>query len=520
MYYYDNGYDPDTDCSPSRPPEFVSVPERSLCEGGIFLAKASGTFSVLAGLPRSEYDWYSRSPARDFNMTPTLTKIELLFSITLFQSGLASNCRIFMDVKETGTWRCDMSFEVYWDSEDINSLESEEALQEEYAVNYLALGRPLSLLAPICPFEYQLRTLENGDAAFYFAPNVYAVDEERSVVISHRNLGNTEDIQQFYQPIRGGIIAEFPKIIFMICTNYLCPPKPLPDKDTFDDKGNFDEDDDDAQPVKKRILSKATLILAPNNIVSQLTKEFEKCLGRTVKTINLYGKRVYESTSIEDIMNAKIIVATYNFLKNPCYCKRLITADKFENRIEVLSSEQYEVEGGYSLSWFHFHRIVFDEFHEIPDRHKIIQNQIQLLSAEHMWALTGTPRLENLKAVLNCAIFLKLDPSNLWRNLEYEAIRFIKNRVLRNEPNIAFPDPIHETIIVSQTPQEFSFYRSHVTSYSPRVQSSRAANIGRLTKEISQSIQGITPLQQELAVGRGNAEELTNRLRRAQDQLE
>ncbi|KAJ3120687.1 DNA helicase rad5 [Nowakowskiella sp. JEL0407] len=489
-----------------------------------------------------------------------------------------SNCKIYMRIAPNSRT---LTFEAYWNSKN---LESPEALEEELVLNYLLNGRKAIMLteSPHVPYiendqririedfpipdtfdvipcsqlaspfkirlyDYQLRTLawmqgvEDGDDLFYYAPNIFPFDEDRTLNLFNKEIGPNEEIKQKNPGIRGGIIADKPGIGKTITTIALCHTRP------FQLPEGVDEDFIHAHP-SGRILSKATLIVVPNNISKQWAEEFQKCLGKKANVLQIRGKREYEHTSIEDIVNAEIIILTYNFLNNPLY-----SGNEREYERELMYRGKITKDktsmGRYSFSWFHFHRIVYDEFHEINDRPKYIQKRIRFMSAEYIWGLTGTPRLSNLEDVLTCADFLNLDPHHNWRNLEIESARFIKNRVRRNEPNITFPAPIYETIFVSQTPAEFSFYRSHVLNSSEvnllmlcnhyqitmsaegdkvltiekvaeRVQNSRATQINQMTRDIGDIVTSIARMQRELENGDEEAvAELNRHIARAQNRM-
>ncbi|KAJ3121352.1 hypothetical protein HK098_003766 [Nowakowskiella sp. JEL0407] len=625
----------------SRPSPYSNLSSKSSSEfrrfwdKGIYLGCATWTYPLyklsrhLLGLGIHEiqitHTHYTRGRLDYYNAKP-IELDSLLFdniyiyyehkslAFILSKRGFESKCRIFADIPHAEDNKVTLSMQVYWDSSDPKSLESPEALREEFVTSYLLLGsQPFNITASphlpliennkrvnICdltipdtfdiipceqlssPFkiklyDYQLRTLawmqgvEDGDESLYYAPNVFPIDDERSVCVSPPLLASNEEIKSKRKAICGGIIAVYfhvnisyvtfadyllfniqdkPGIGKTITTIALCHTRPfaVPDDADEDYLYNFYTVRDSSQP-KKRILSKATLILVPNNIGNQWAEEFRKCLGDKVNILQIKGKREYQKTCVNDIMNADAIIVTYNFLKNPSYPGTTANERILEGtKLSKLKVSIEEGGGNYSLSWFQFHRIVYDEFHEIPDRHRYIQNHIYTLSAESIWGLTGTPRLENLDSVMTCAEFLNLKPSEVWRNQEYEGIRFIKHRVRRNEPVINFPDPIHETISVSQTPAEFSLYRSHLRSsakmsllmlcnhyqitlsaegdqllsiekVAQRVQSSRATHISRLTAEINQTVSNTTLLQHNLDVGNGNPNDLNDLLFRAQNKL-
>ncbi|KAJ3127395.1 hypothetical protein HK098_006384 [Nowakowskiella sp. JEL0407] len=186
-------------------------------------------------------------------------------------------------------------FTVYWDSDDVESLESRTALKEEFVLNYLLFGRKPIMLTDLPP--HSLRTLawmqsvEDGDDLFYYALNEFPFDDDRSVELSNTEIGPTTNIREKYKPVRGGIIADEPGIGKTITTIAFCHSRPIqmPEDSTEDFMYQLHVTRTEPKKyhpeldVNKRISSKATLILVPNNISNQWVEEFEKCLGKACK---------------------------------------------------------------------------------------------------------------------------------------------------------------------------------------------------------------------------------------------
>ncbi|KAJ3124743.1 DNA helicase rad5 [Nowakowskiella sp. JEL0407] len=511
------------------------------------------------------------------------------------EGGMNSKCTLILTVVETneGPEKPDrkVTIEMYWDSQDLKSLETKEALKDEFVGMYWAIGgQPFDLgegdslcldedgkrvevedvaipdtfdVLP-CPqpdspfkvklYDYQLRTLawmqgvEDEESSLYYAANIFPVDDDRLAVITNAEIGTRDEIQGNFASVRGGIIADKPGIGKTITTIALCHTRPYETPEDADA-------DYILIPYEGRILSKATLIFAPSNICHQWEKEFRKCLGDSIQILQIKGKPQYVKTGIEEIMNAEIIIVSYSFLQNGAYKGCLIEGRerKFKEKLSKTSISLKETAGAYAFSWFHFNRIVYDEFHEISDRSRSISQQILLMSADKIWGLTGTPRIDNHPEVIRCAEFLNLDPNNVWLHPQIESVRFVRNRVRRNEPDITYPDPIYETIMVSQTPAEFSFYRScasdggtvnllmlcnhyqimmsvenvtgrrllNIEDVARLVQDSRANSIRQLTDEIQYTIENIAQMQGNIPQCVGEAaERLAVQIERAQNRLE
>ncbi|KAJ3124742.1 DNA helicase rad5 [Nowakowskiella sp. JEL0407] len=515
--------------------------------------------------------------------------------ILFCEKGMKTRCKLSLSVEKIqpqGRYDRKVTIEIHWNSTDLKSLESKEALDDHFIRMYWANGgqpfhihghETLSLVENgkrvqvsdveipdtfdvlPCPqpepsfnlklYDYQLRTLawmqgvEDKESSLYYAPNIFPVGEERLVVESNEESGTRDEIRSKFPSVCGGIIADKPGIGKTITTIALCHTRPYEDPEDA-------EDDYILFPYKGRFLSKATLIFAPSNICDQWEKEFRKCLGDSIRILQIKGKLHYVKTTIDDIMNAEIIIVSYNFLQNKAYvgCSEDERLRNFgDKKLTKAFVSSKDTAGEYALSWFHFNRIVYDEFHEISDRNEIIRDQIVLMSADKIWGLTGTPRIDTHAAVVECAKFLNLKTRGEWWCFpEIESVRFIRNRIRRNEPDITYPDPIHETIMVSQTPAEFSFYRScasdanavnllmlcnhyqimmsvenvtgkHLLSIEDvagKVQNSRANSIQRLSTEIQRTIANIAQMQENIleCVGE-NFERLTVQIVQAQNRL-
>ncbi|KAI8622742.1 hypothetical protein BC830DRAFT_672 [Chytriomyces sp. MP71] len=191
-----------------------------------------------------------------------------------------------------------------------------------------------------------------------------------------------------------------------------------------------------------------------------------------IKLIVLKGKKDYMQTSFLDVLQADLILVTHQFLTNTSYKGR--TAKNPGRNLShffppclcadtPLSACKDFVEkcpkGDWALTWCHFHRVIVDEFHEISDKDGSTRAQFRLMQGDTMWGLTGTPRFESTATIMEFAEFLNMNV-NSWRNETVEAVRFIQHRVRRNDPDIKLPDPVFETIKVTQTVLEAAFYKS------------------------------------------------------------
>ncbi|KAJ3043161.1 DNA helicase rad5 [Rhizophlyctis rosea] len=312
-------------------------------------------------------------------------------------------------------------------------------------------------------YDYQLRSLgwmkdvEAGNADRFYSPSVAKVGET-FVHLGKETLHEGLDSGLLETNVRGGVIADKPGVGKTITTLALIHDRPFttPESEYL---YQFDYE---------RFISKASVIFVPNNLCQQWETEILKCFGadHKLKIICLKGKASYVEVDFLDILTADIIIMSYSMLTNSCY-KGSKTASRWlgnfnthwdwENPSEVRRFVAHK-KGSFALTWVHFHRIIFDEFHEISDKMAGIRDQIRMMSADHIWGLTGTPRLQDTSRVEFFAEILKLDPEE-WVHNAIESRRFVINRVRRNEPDPEYPDPINETIWVQPSVPESVVYR-------------------------------------------------------------
>ena len=170
--------------------------------------------------------------------------------------------------------------------------------------------------------------------------------------------------------------------------------------------------------------SRASCIICPSNIYEQWKSEAERC-NPDFKIAGLSSIPECESYSVEDIINADIVIVSYQLLQNPSYIK---------------------YRGKLSISQFHFHRLILDECHELESRRlSLTRKYLAKIRADYHWGLTGTPRtddffdqLRTLKLNERFLSFYEVSP-NVKRDFER---KFIK----RNVPDLKLPEIEHETI--------------------------------------------------------------------------
>ncbi|KAJ3409238.1 hypothetical protein CcCBS67573_g05876 [Chytriomyces confervae] len=410
-----------------------------------------------------------------------------------------------------GGYTANLELRVRWPSNDIETLKTSEALGDAIVKTYWANGGVPFMYAdcdfvwthsvdggvacimptikipdtfdvkpcegPPAPFaltlfDYQLRTLawmqgvEDGDPALFYAPNLFHVDDgsgdsffdAESKTFRSRKM-DCAVIEAMN--VSRGIVADKPGVGKTVTSIALCHSRPFQLQDYLYSMhdGLF--------------RSKATLILVPNTIAGQWEQEIRKCLGNSVKVIQLKGKAAYVKTTFQDILACDFVIVTYQFLMNKNYVGSIYEGRQLANYSEGFDfkssakdckdfASSDKIKGRFSLNWCHYRRIIYDEFHEILPKKDMIDH-MKDFHADSIWGLTGTPTFDSINTVWQYAVMLSLEPYTKWAVPKSDAFRFIQHRVRRNEPEATYPAPVHETFSCIQTPMERAFYQSSLS---------------------------------------------------------
>ena len=157
-----------------------------------------------------------------------------------------------------------------------------------------------------------------------------------------------------------------------------------------------------------KLISKATLILCPNQLCKQWEREFKNNVKKRCVIIMLLTKKDYDKVSYVDMLNADFIIVSYQFLGNKCFVdnhslkslkKNMSISEHkslqvgFDNCGKVLTSGVdkilHNVNPGLHL--IHWHRVIIDEFHEIHGTYCSVDNLLPHLCGTYKWVMTATP---------------------------------------------------------------------------------------------------------------------------------
>jgi SNF2 family DNA or RNA helicase len=258
-------------------------------------------------------------------------------------------------------------------------------------------------------FDYQRKTVKwmydkekniqkisysNNDEIFF---GEYVCDTVRKELISVKNRKSVE----FF----GGLLADevgLGKTFQTIALSLSNPPCKL----------NY------FSPELKRLQSRATLIICPNQLCNQWVREITKTIKEdyNVITIPMMTKVHFDKYTYMDILDADFVVVSFNFLGNDSYykswlkeqdthCKKGINFIQNSSNIGQVNTILEKIYDNLSenplklfetnpvLNCINFQRIICDEFHEIytVPKYNYLKTIIQLISGNYKWCVTGTP---------------------------------------------------------------------------------------------------------------------------------
>ncbi|KAF4119798.1 DNA repair protein RAD5 [Geosmithia morbida] len=150
-----------------------------------------------------------------------------------------------------------------------------------------------------------------------------------------------------------------------------------------------------------------TLVIAPMSLLSQWRSEAEKASQKgTLKVELYYGNE--KSSNLQALCSSSnaasapdIVITSYGIVLSEFSTLAARNGDKSLHN------------GIFSLKFF---RVVLDEAHNIKNRSSKTARACYEISAEHRWALTGTPIVNRLEDLFSLVRFLGVEP---WNNFSF-----------------------------------------------------------------------------------------------------
>lgn len=200
------------------------------------------------------------------------------------------------------------------------------------------------------------------------------------------------------------------------------------------------------------IPSVASIILCPSNLYQQWIKEAKRC-SPSINIIGMKCKRDHDKYSWYDVMHSDIVVVSYEFLSNANYLKSL------EQRGKEKRYFGFYQKGSVDLEEIQFHRVFYDEFHELEYMNIRSKKRVTDIKGDFIWGITGTPKLNCFADFKEVVDFFNIPQEKKDHILNNSVVmnEFRKKFVKRNVPNLCLPPIIYETVWVKPTFSEKVF---------------------------------------------------------------
>lgn len=246
------------------------------------------------------------------------------------------------------------------------------------------------------------------------------------------------------------------------------------------------------QPNSDKLVSRATLIICPTQLVNQWINEFKKVIDPNydLTILPCFTKTHFNKLTYQDILDCDFVVTSYNYLLNNCFLLPLLTPLKLKKSIllkgfDNIKANEYikkigkDIKNDYeslfkknpNLIAIKWHRIIIDEFHEIETNKKIagVKNIIKLFDSKYKWCLTATPfdksnqcLIEMINFVTNCNDQNILCNKSLCEYMENKFFRRNTKKSVNDEYQL---QPLKESVLqlnFSQT--EWLIYNAYLAN--------------------------------------------------------
>lgn len=217
-----------------------------------------------------------------------------------------------------------------------------------------------------------------------------------------------------------------------------------------------------------KIYSKGSLIIVPNHLCGQWSREFENHTIKPLKIINLLTKVHYHKYSYYEIANADVVIINANFFIN-CNLNQHEEYNPLSLIINIFNKDV-------NIFKIYWHRVIIDEFHEIESSN--LFTRLKYIESDFRWIISGTPFKE--KQILH---HTQIDKTSLSEILDYLAFdlniinkinifnkiefNYIKDHFSRNTHNanvkiLQLPEVNEQTIWLKFTDIERMIYNAYI----------------------------------------------------------
>ncbi len=192
----------------------------------------------------------------------------------------------------------------------------------------------------------------------------------------------------------------------------------------------------------KKISSRATIVLCPSHLTKQWESEIKRC-NPNFKVLTILTKTSYNGLTFGDFMDYDIIITSHQFIMNfkfyPTLHYQTCTAASYnfdsrntcikqylQDKMGKISQKEMKELSNPIFEFFHFHRLILDEGHEIFGEmlennalSKYMSRWVSNIDANYYWYVSGTPFV-NYSGVKNCARFINLKLEDKSRGLVFD----------------------------------------------------------------------------------------------------
>lgn len=219
--------------------------------------------------------------------------------------------------------------------------------------------------------------------------------------------------------------------------------------------------------VKSKVPSRASLVVVPPNICDQWRREVAKFLrSGTVQVLFAQDINDVKCWSIGDVEEADLVIVSYRVFASKSYWPRRKQLDEsfgkggFNDKCpmvaEHMKSTKFPV-----FELFHFHRIVFDEFHELVEAVQALKHPFReaaqslcRIESSHRWGITSTPPLGSIEAIVAMASLFQVT-----LRPQVDAVtEFVAKFVRRSSTMPALVSLVQRKVLVQQTVHERALY--------------------------------------------------------------